>query len=447
MHSATPHGEHFTPATPLNRDSHSPDFFNGRRLWVIAMLLGATATALRLFAVWVILPQPFDSENFRAALALSKLGTLANPYALPTGPTAHVAPVYPFLLSVALSLTTNSVDALLWARSAVAIVFGTFVAALPFAARRIGLNTTAGLVAAVCFVPCGAPIFLSIEATGQSETPIVMMLFFGAMVATLASIRQRQLSAARAIALGLAWGLAGLSSPTVLPALFVTLALAPVMNHLPVNQKREMWRFSAIVALTLGTTLLPWTLRNYHQLGALTLVRDNFGLELAVSNSNDASADMRDNMRTTMLRHPFLSFRESALVAAEGEVAYNRRRGREAMDWISQHPARAATLVAERIGLFFYPGPARQYHAYFYSSVLILAALGAALVARRNRFLVAALLGTIGAIAAPYALVQSSPRYSYPVLWILLLFAGVTVATAFEAIAPTMLRRRGAQNG
>jgi hypothetical protein len=61
-----------------------------------------------------------------------------------------------------------------------------------------------------------------------------------------------------------------------------------------------IWRGNRWFAATGGLALLfclPWIIRNYLVLGAPYFIRDNFGLELYLSNNDQAQPEMMDNVQ------------------------------------------------------------------------------------------------------------------------------------------------------
>src|SRR5579863_10170158 len=70
------------------------------------------ALVVRLPVVW-LRPPPYHSENIKAGFTLARYGYLGDPFAIPTGPTAHVSPAYPTLIAAVRSLTPSDADCLL----------------------------------------------------------------------------------------------------------------------------------------------------------------------------------------------------------------------------------------------------------------------------------------------------------------------------------------------
>ncbi len=102
-----------------------------------------------------------------------------------------------------------------------------------------------------------------------------------------------------------------------------------------------------IAAGLLSVAIVPWTIRNYHMLGAFVPLRSNAGLELALANNpemleaTDQSAAMEHRL---LAIHPTANPQARMVVMRIGEVAYADRRGVEAKAWIVAHPGDAARL-------------------------------------------------------------------------------------------------------
>jgi hypothetical protein len=76
------------------------------------------------------------------------------------------------------------------------------------------------------------------------------------------------------------------------------------------------------------------------------LARDNFGLELSVSNNDWAQFGIRANIASDSFDklHPNHNVTEAGKVLEMGEVKYNDVDLREALHWIISHPARFVKL-------------------------------------------------------------------------------------------------------
>ena len=75
---------------------------SGIRTWQVFLV----ALALRLPIVW-LRPLEAHAENIKAGFTLAQRGYFGDPFSIPTGPTAHVAPAYPALVAAVRSLTPS----------------------------------------------------------------------------------------------------------------------------------------------------------------------------------------------------------------------------------------------------------------------------------------------------------------------------------------------------
>src|SRR5690349_19579598 len=72
-----------------------------RNLLAVSLLVGLVALALRILLIFGVMRVPsIDWDEMELiSRSIAETGQFANPYKLPTGLTAHHAPVYPFLLA------------------------------------------------------------------------------------------------------------------------------------------------------------------------------------------------------------------------------------------------------------------------------------------------------------------------------------------------------------
>ena len=72
--------------------------------WPFALVLFLVSFVIRLrhlshFSEWDLIPN-VNREPRAIAFSLMQRGQFADPYAIPTGLTAHLPPIYPFIVSV-----------------------------------------------------------------------------------------------------------------------------------------------------------------------------------------------------------------------------------------------------------------------------------------------------------------------------------------------------------
>jgi hypothetical protein len=114
-----------------------------------AVYIVGSAVALRVLYWWATFDpaQQPSSELLNVARSVALTGHFADPYAVPTGPTAHVPPAYPLLLA-ATSKLLGGETAIGWlARIFSLTCAGAVWALMPAAAERLRLPRPAGALA------------------------------------------------------------------------------------------------------------------------------------------------------------------------------------------------------------------------------------------------------------------------------------------------------------
>jgi hypothetical protein len=379
-----------------------------------------------LISAWLSLtrlPGAGFGEGFEpvyVARTLAAGGGYADPYSMyPTGPTAHLPPLFPLLLGGLFRLFgfTPAAIAAASTLSIAAHVLHTLllpaIAGLVFGCRRPGV--WAALVAIV------APPLLVLP---QWEAVYAAT---GSMLLCLASHRwttAKGLGVGPAARCGLAAGALALlnaSTPLVTGAWLLWLVgrlAAPI---------RAKVRFLLLTAVFAGLAISPWMVRNWLVLGGLVPLRSNFGLELAVSNNPVASPSQRENfMRPEVARlHPAFGREIREEVRREGEIAFNRRKLAEALAWIRSNKGSFLELTAARVVEFWWPvHEDSRFHIFAVRLVTALGLAGMMLMTVRRAPAAPFLVGASLLFSLPYMVIHVSTRLRFPIMWISLLAAG-----------------------
>ncbi|MEN6532919.1 MAG: hypothetical protein ABFD60_07475 [Bryobacteraceae bacterium] len=393
----------------------------GLPVWLFIFLLSFAIRAV-LLAIWVSNHQDFyrlGGEIGRVALSLLRNGQFADPYMIPTGPTAHPTPLSPVLLALiygAFGMTATAG----YVRAIVGIVsHSTLYALMPWFARRLGLGIRAGVVAGVaCAV---IPMQGLGEVIGLGGTAHASLLFGLLTVAFLRRWRREHSSAVGSVLLGMACGAAF----HVLPPLLFVIAGNLIFELW--WKRGRCWRLlTACVAAGAILACIPWTWRNYAVLHDAFFIRSNFGLELRIANHSGADADIEVTYaRQRTLRHPSENRDEARQVRDLGEAEYNRRARNEAIEWIRSHPNDFLRLTLMRF-VHFWCGPLRHpWLAGLFTALTLLALLGLRRVlptlGAPGR---AALLIPLVTFPLVYYVVSYVAHYPAPLAWMLLLLAG-----------------------
>ena len=387
-------------------------FLGGIRAWHVFIL----AFALRLPLVWLRQWGPLHSENIKAGFTLAQYGYFGDPFVMPTGPTAHVSPAYPLVVAAVRSVTPSD-DACMRALQLIAaVVISCNIAALLPMSRALKLPRASGTIAALMWL---IPFFTWIEVQGEYETAfaVAALLALVTLVArTTYSARPTIVTGAK---LGLAAGVAAYVTPLVLPA----TAFAAIVSARLVRWKMQSsLAVAAGAALAFAIAVLPYTLRNHHVFGEWFFMRDNFGLELAMSNGSNARATLDGNLEArggTSTHHPFISRAAAAEVRDLGEVEFNRRMEAAAVTWIRANPMAFLGLVAERLGYMVVPHAKRWYQHVIAGVMSLMAIAGCVFLwSSRYRFGIRCLSAALVGYLLVFLLIQHDMRYMYPALFL-----------------------------
>ena len=240
-------------------------------------------------------------------------------------------------------------------------------------------------------------------------------------------LRSNQRLPAKGIEVGLICGLILLLNPVLLTICLCWLAFLLISNQ-------TSWRSATTFSLAFGVAAIavcvPWTIRNYRELGALFFIRDNLGVEMFTSNADCADARDAINGRSGChhLMQANFNVREAVMVKEMGELAYNRYRLRTAMGWIRNHPSRFTMLTLRRVKEFWFPTPDRPpVYEYALWAVTGLSILGLGWMWKERNPAVWFFLAAMAWYPAIYYVVQASTRFRFPILWISLLPAGLAM--------------------
>lgn len=360
------------------------------------------------------MPDTSMGEGFEPLAVARSLATgrgFGNPYqTLPTGPTAHCAPVYPWLVATGIRLFGEdgvTVPLTLFH----VLLHGLQFALLPIVAARLFGDRKPGYVAAGLLALPLFPLTVQIESIAQAVSMLACVV-----------LPVAAWSAAPA-------ALMGAVSLQINPSGLVLLAGW-------LWWKRPPLRWLVIYAATLVAACVPWTVRNYLTFGRLFFLRDNLPLELYVSNSDYSQPYMNDNPGLVRF-HPNFSLFEATEVKRMGEAEYMADRGRRSRAWIVSHWPRFLRLSAVRAWLYWFPRiDKRAWQAWLLSLITLVSLPGMYLLRRHPLFLAVFLLGP-----PVYYVVQADIRYRLPFLWATLLAAGLALC-----VFSGWLRRRRASS-
>ncbi len=364
----------------------------------------------------------FTSEATRVSEAIQDGRGFSDPYLTgPSGPTAQMPPLYPYL------------------HAALSTVFG--IGVMGWFAIVIITSASWGLQ---WFFACRLADMFGHGRTG----------FYGAIFGALLPLPGR-LFKWEAVFTGLAIALASWLLARILTgdtrwrtvfALGVSLAcgilFAPVLIALlPLWSVlifihgffRKPFPSLRIVAAVVIVALLPaalWTARNYSVFGHLIPVRDA-GLAVAASWDDCAAALVATNIASGCFarEHPSGSLAMLQRLRSEGEYNLSASEMSRAKFWMTQHPFRAAALTLEHFFFFWFPlDPGGRFLGAIISAVTLLSLLGLFWYRSIGFWITSTALF---AYSLTYYFVQVEQRYRLPILWgsVLLACIGMKILT------------------
>ncbi len=372
-------------------------------------------------------------ENVRVARSLAANGTFADPFVtMRTGPTAHVAPVYPFLFSLALRAAGTGVAGVLvlwvWNVGLLALQ----MALLPLLSSRLGFGALPGLIAAAlgCIsMACGMDSGWECFLAGA-------LLMIACLLTDDITLWRRS---GGATMLGVLWGILLLTNPVTL-LLFVAWPVVKILTQARSDRAALAARF-ALMVFAASFTVAPWIARNYVRFGAFVFVRDNLGLELYTGNNPCAEPTLHEQIDSGChaQTHPNPTAAIAAQLAAQGEVRFNQAKLHQALQWISANRSRFVILTAQRIRQFWLPDLEDRWQQIPVWGITFAALIGFYMTAGKNRVWAWLIGSTWVLFPLIYYVVPSEPRYSYPIDWTLLLAAGCALSK-LRILSPTCLQ-------
>ena len=365
----------------------------------------------------LIPPNP-DWETGAVSISLATRGEFADPYIIPTGPTAHMPPVNVAVMSVIYrALGLGYLGGLVrWIL--VMVAYAALWALMPWLGDKLGVGRKVGILGGLV----GA-FYLTFPSELESFSALCMALLATVFLSRWRGKADSVGSYGSSFFLGLVLGLAFHLQPALLP-----VVLGYMVFELWWSRGKRKWRLSGLMALGIFVACVPWGIRNYTTFHQLFFIRSNLGLELYVGNHDRAHADIDVSSARGSFLHPRTDLAEAERVLEIGEGPYMLEKQREALNWIGTHPGEFLKLTGTRF-LYFWAGPLHQPSgAAPYLILTLLALLGTwrvlpSLDAPQR----AALLIPLATYPLIYYLVAYMPRYGEPIRWALLLLAGAAV--------------------
>ena len=381
-------------------------------------------------------------EMVKTAMAFAAKGELADPYAVPSGPTAVVPPLYPIYLGLIFRAFGTGAETEVVKCLLTSTVSAVRCGLLVWLAMCLGLSQRAALFTGLLsafYVGALATDVKGDWAEAYAATALVLLFLAAYRIA-----RDGRLDMRRAAMLGLWWGLTLLLSPNFLTILggFVLVGALRFLREAPVRYVQ----FLAVMGIVMGLVILPWPIRNQRVLGKFIWAKGNFGIMLADSYHDGAGWGVQNNDDYIQATAPTRQPSEALKVRAMGEVAYDDARKAPAVEWMKSHPGEVARLMVLHTWAFWFPPGRNALHTALEWAFTVAAMIGLVLLYRQHR-VAGTLVLSIWLFYPPvYYLMVWSSRYRYPINWTMLLAIAVAAEYAWAKFVPErQLSMRSAQ--
>jgi 4-amino-4-deoxy-L-arabinose transferase-like glycosyltransferase len=370
---------------------------------------------------------PFGAEVCRLAAHIAAGHGFHSPFqGVETGPSAWVAPAYPYLVALVFRFFGDytATSALILLGLQCALGAATAIPIYSLGTRTFGQRVGYG---AACIWTFG-PIFFRWPTSWIWDFAASALLLSLIFIAALEAGEKG--TTANWLRLAGLWGLSALTNPALLSLMPFTFLQAAWMNRKAgVPYTRRLFYALAVFGLMVS----PWLIRNYRVFGRPVFLRDNFWFEFSLGNYHNSNGMGWGG------KHPDGNplIREQA--AKLGELEFIHYHKNEALEFLRQYPGEFAALTSGRIRWFWDGTPTLfmasewwQPWEYWPLSALGLLGLFFVLTRRPRGWLLYAAALVIYPI--PYYLTFAHPKYRYAIEPEMLLLSVYLVSVLWSEI-------------
>jgi hypothetical protein len=286
---------------------------------------------------------PFDQETGSIATSLATHKGFSNPFRRETGPTAWLAPAYPFLVAATFKLFgVQSLRSFYFLVGLNILLSTTVCVPLYLVGWRVA-GLAVGSLAAWLWALFPGAIMVPFEwIWDTSLSALLAALILWATLEVAESKRWRDWCG-----YGLLWGFTLMTNPALgalLPFLLGWAAFrAKTQNRITLVASLQ----KPILALALAIVCcVPWTVRNYSVFHRFIPFRSNFAFELYIGNNENYGDHPQ-------FPPPITKERETVRYIHMGEIPFMDEEMRKAKLFIESHPRKVAILFADRFAAFW----------------------------------------------------------------------------------------------
>ena len=312
--------------------------------WRFLVLITLGAWSLRMFLAWLAYGGkdivgtlwPRGVEELGIAKSLLSGEGFSSPFAIPTGPTAFLPPVYPVILAGIERVFGVASKPSAWLILAMQCAFSALTCSALYYLGLQCFDRKIARRAAWIWALFPYAVLLPTNIIWESSLSALLMTALVLLIARVGDSR----SLAPWILIGTGFAIACLVNAAfllLLPAFLIYLALSRC------DRRRFVFCGAAFLAC-----LIPWTIRNYVTFHKAFPLRDNFGLELWIGNRDGASTGFDPNI------HPAFSMSELHEYQRVGESAYMSNKTHDALEYIQRKPVVFVENTAKRVLTYWF---------------------------------------------------------------------------------------------
>ena len=357
----------------------------------------------------------YGGETGAVAAAIASGRGFSSPLPkMETGPTAWLAPVYPYLLAGIFKVFGIFTYKSLLSIRLLNIAFSALTCWPICTSGRMAFGRSVGALSAWLWAILPDAIFYPVAWVWDTAlTGLCLTALFAATLKLRGSSRTGAW-----IGYGALWAFSAMVNPCVLAVLpFLALwAIWPLRGRL---RQAIMPVLAASLIFVAGIT--PWTIRNYAVFHKFIPLRSNFGLELWLSNSPDVPDTFAGYL------HPTEDPKEAAKYAQMTEIPYMEEKQSEALAFMRTHPRDTMRFFFRRfadnwLGVWDAPADLWKFMPPFMKLTLVwnclfsLLSFVGALFAYRARSVAAAPFAFVMLMyPVVFYVTHTSGRYRYPI--------------------------------
>jgi 4-amino-4-deoxy-L-arabinose transferase-like glycosyltransferase len=344
-----------------------------------------------------------EVANIGRSLALGK--GFSSPWPGSIGPTAWVAPVYPWLVSIAFRLFGMFSHGAAFAMLSLNSVFSAFTCWSIYRTGRLLFSNTVALWAGWTWALFPYAIYWPIIWIWDTS----LSAFLLSVLFMLTLEMEGETRWWFWLRYGLLWGIAALTNTAVL--VWLPFSGCWLAYRLFRSGKRFL-RPVVVGAISFWAVITPWLVRNYIVFDTFIFIRGDVGSEFRTGNNPLAKGNYVPSLRAGS--NPALTVEYNRM----GEVDWVAEQGHLAKKWITENPVTFLRLSCRRIFLFWLRPPERLPLAHLralFMSLMVLPMAAIALMIRQRvhgAFLFATLLAFY---PLTYYITFATPRYRHPI--------------------------------